>query len=271
MNLARVSGGLLLVAGVAFMLIGVPSFVAPAWAVGEFPWTVGPFLAQTIGAWSIGTALICFHAARVGSPQTIYPLLDYAWVFGIVELFVVFIFLDKLQTGHLLTWPYLVALLALVGSWVTGVVPSMSARRQVPVIGGLVPIWAKVFGVLVGLFVLLLAFGTWFAGPTGSTARGGIFPEQMGLFSIRAFSAFLFAIASAISSVLLARSIEPYRALGWAGLYLVVPITLAALLNLSLFDFAARPGGLVYILAYVAVGLVIAAALVYIRRGHPAG
>ena len=78
------------------------------------------------------------------------------------------------------------------------------------------------------------------------------------------------SVAGSIGAVLLARSIEPYVALAWGGLYLVVPITAAALLNLSLFDFARRPGGLLYILAYVVVGAVLAAVIVYLRR-HPEG
>lgn len=270
MNLMRISTGLLVVAAVAFLLIGMPSFLAPSWAVGEFPWAVGPFLAQTIGAWCIGNALICLHAFRVGDPARMYPLLVYLWLFGIGELLVVLAYLDLLQTGHLLTWPYLVALVALFGSWVAGVAAQMSASGEAAtswrVQGALIPTWAKAFGALVGLFVLFLSIGTLVANQGGSVSRGVIFPEPMGQFSIRSFSAFLFAVAGGIGSVLLARSIEPYIALAWAGLYLVVPITLAALLNLSLFDFSGRPGGLVYILAYLVVGLVLAVALVIFRR-----
>ena len=45
-----------------------------------------------------------------------------------------------------------------------------------------------------------------------------------------------------------------------------MPITIAALVNLSVFDFAARPGGLVYLGAYVVVGLGVIAILVLDRR-----
>jgi hypothetical protein len=271
MTLVRVSAALLVVAAFGFLLIGIPAFLAPAWAASEFPWTVGPFLAQTIGGWSIGTALICLHAVWLRSPARGYPLFVYAWLFGIGQLVVVVLFMDRFLPAPLLSWPYLIALVALVASGVGGVVASLRAEAgaSAAAVRGApqwVPTWAKAFGALVGLFVLFLAIGTLLAGPNGATASGAIFPEPMGLFSIRAFSAFLFAIAGSIGSVLLARSIEPYEYLGWAGLYLVVPITLAALLNLSLFDFSARPGGLVYILAYVLVGVVIGVALTYIRR-----
>jgi hypothetical protein len=273
-SLARVSGALLIVAAIALLLIGVPSFVAPTWAASEFPWTVGPFLAQTIGGWSIGTALICLHAARLRSPARSYPLLVYAWLFGIGQLLVVFVFLDRFLAGHVLAWPYLIGLLALVASAAAGIAAFTRAERAggagLLAVGHPVPRPVRVIGVFVGLFVLLLAIGTLLAGPTGAIATGTVFPEPMGLFSIRAFSAFLFAIAAAIAAVLLGRSVEPYEALGWAGFYLIVPITLAALLNLSVFDFGARPGGLLYILAYVVVGLVIAAALVWLRRRRAA-
>jgi len=273
-NAVRISGVSLVVAGVAFLVMGVPSFVAPTWAVGEFPWKVGPFFAQTLGAWCIGNALICFHAVWQRDPARMYPLLVYLWLFGIGQLLVLIAYadlLDLVQNGHLLTWPYLVALGALVISWLLGVAAQSSESSQVAwrVSGGqFVPTWAKAFGALVGLFVLVLAFGTLIANQGGAISRGEVFPEQLSQFSIRSFSAFLFAVAAAIGSVLLARSIEPYIALGWAGLYLVVPITLAALLNISLFRWE-RPGGFVYILAYVVVGAVLAVALWTFRPTAP--
>jgi amino acid transporter len=106
--------------------------------------------------------------------------------------------------------------------------------------------------------------GTLLAGPDGATARGEIFPEQMSPFSIKAFSAFLFALAAAILSAVRSTDLAPFRALGWAGLYLIVPITGAALLNLSLFD-ASKPGTLVYLWAYIIVGAIIVAVLAYER------
>jgi hypothetical protein len=257
----------LVVVAAAFLVIGVPSFLFPAWAAGEFPWAVGPFLAQTIGGWSIGTALIALHAVWKRDPVVIYPLLVYLWLFGIGQALVVVLFLDRLQTGHLLTWPYVAGLGALIVAWVAGAGSSIFDRVDLRPVGQWIPTYAKAFGALVGLFVLFLAIGTLVAGPSGLTASGGIFPEPMGLFSIRAFSALLFAIAASIGSVLLARSVEPYLALGWAGLYLVVPITLAALLNLSLFSFSfSRPGHALYLLAYVVVGIVIAATIMVVRR-----
>ncbi|HEX6230850.1 MAG TPA: hypothetical protein VF029_03995, partial [Actinomycetota bacterium] len=78
------------------------------------------------------------------------------------------------------------------------------------------------------------------------------------------FSAFLFALAAAILSSVRSTSLAPFRALGWAGLYLIVPITGAALLNLGLFDDG-KPGTLVYLWAYIVVGVIIVAVLAYER------
>lgn len=260
--LGRVTLWLLWLAAALLFVVGVPAFVAPAWGSAEFPWSVGPLLAQTIGGWSVGTAAMAVLAARARTLDRAYAAVIYCGLFGIGQLIVVIAFLDRLQTAHLLTWPYLGAMLSLSGAGVSGALDAIRAEgRRNGDRERRVPAWARVLAVLVGGFVLLLGIGTLLAGPDGATARGAIFPEQMGLFSIRAFSAFLFAIGVAIVSLLPARSMRPYRVLAMGGLYLIVPITVAALLNLSLFDFAARPGGLFYIVAYVVVGAVLAVAL----------
>ena len=115
------------------------------------------------------------------------------------------------------------------------------------------------------LLVLGLALATLIARPGGSATEGGFVPERMTLFTVRAFSAFFLAIAGASLAVLAVNRIRMYFDFGQAGLYLIVPITIAALVNLSVFDFRGRPGGLVYLGAYVVVGLGVAAFLIYDR------
>ena len=263
--LRTVARVLLGVGAAAFLVIGVPAFLAPAWAVGEFPWTVGPFLAQTIGGWSIGTAAIAIHAIRGGLSRRLYGLLIYLGLFGVGQLAVAAAFAARLQTGHVLTWPYLIGLGSLaIGASLAAL--SLRTGNAAPAdMGRRAPWWIRAIAALVGGFVLFLAVGTLIAGPDGATARGEVLPEPMGLFSIRAFSAFLFALAAAILSLVLSPRVGPYRSLGTSGLYLIVPITLAAALNVSLFD-AGKPGTLVYFWAYVVVGLIIVAVLVYERR-----
>ncbi len=260
-TVARVALG---IAAVAFVVVGLPAFVAPAWAVGEFPWAVGPFLAQTIGGWALGTAGIAIHAVAGGLSRRLYGLVIYLILFGVGQLAVVAAFATRLQVGHLLTWPYLIGLGALA---IGGACAALSLRggdAGAVDMGRRAPWWIRAIAGMVGAFVLFLAVGTLLAGPDGGTARGEVLPEPMGLFSIRAFSAFLFALAAAILSLVVSRSVGPYRSLGLSGLYLIVPITLAAALNFSLFD-ASKPGTLVYFWAYVAVGLIILAVLLYER------
>ena len=265
----RLAARVLLTIGAAsFLLIGVPAFLAPAWAVGEFPWTVGPFLAQTIGGWSLGTAAIAIHAVLGGPSRRLYGLLIYLGLFGVGQLAVVAAFASRLQVDHLLTWPYLIGLAALAVGAACAAISLRGGDATAVDMGRRAPWWIRAIAGLVGAFVLFLAVGTLIAGPDGATARGEVLPEPMGLFSIKAFSAFLFALAAAILSLVLSRNVGPYRSLGTSGLYLIVPITLAAALNFSLFD-ASKPGTLVYFWAYVVVGLIILGVLVYeVRRAR---
>lgn len=256
------------------LIFGVASFVAPQWASTNFPWTVGPFMAQTIGAWALGTGIAAAVAGWKGRVGDVYAVLVYCGLFGLGELVVAGFFINKLLVGNVLTWPYIGGLLALSGAfvltvidWATHGVPwrftgvAAQGIMTVPL-----PAWPRVIAVLVGAFVVLLAFGTLVAGPDGATARGEVFPEQMGLFSVKAFSAFLFAIAISIASLFPARTLRPYRELGLAGVYLITPITVAALLNLGQFDFAHKPGHILYVAAYVVVAVVLAVAAWHIGR-----
>jgi hypothetical protein len=261
----RAHGWLLSASAVLLGVFGAAAIVAPGWAQPEFPWLVGPLLAQTIGGWALGTAAIAAHAARVRRIELTFPLLVYVKLFGFLQLVVVVLFLDRLRLGAL-AYPYLLGLAALVAAAAVAAPRVLANPLEFRGLRGFIPRWGRLLALVVGSFVLLLAIATLVAGPDVATARGEVFPEQMSLFSIRAFSAFLFSIGAAIGSVLLARSALPYLHLGWAGLYLIVPITVAALLNLDKFDFAGRPGGLVYLLAYVVVGVAIAVVLWYDRR-----
>jgi hypothetical protein len=66
----------------------------------------------------------------------------------------------------------------------------------------------------------------------------------------------------------------PIRHYIWAGQVLIVTITAAAFVNLGHFDFATRPGGMVYfaayLLAFVGGGLILAFAGRGPRRGGAA-
>lgn len=238
------------IGAVALTIFGVLAFLLPDWAIGQFPWGAGQIMVQTMGAWGIGTAAIAVLAAMQARQDRILGLNVYLWLFGILELLVVIAFIDRLQLGHLLTWPYLVGLLALAASAVAGLLGWWSERPNLRAPQGTVTGWMRAVAIGLGGFTAFLAVGTLMAGPEGQTAQGGVLPEPMSLFSIRAFSAFLAAISAATLSMLLPRNPRPAWELDRGGFILSTIILVAALLHLGAFDFGARPGGLVYILAY---------------------
>jgi hypothetical protein len=251
----------LLVAVVAFGIFGAVSFVAPAWAAQNFPWSVGPFLAMSIGGWTLGTAAIALDARR-RTPPTVTAFLIYLWLFGAGELVVLLAFGNRTVWSAPLTIPYLIGLLALIVSAATGVPALWLDRRGAPLESGRpVPLLTRAWTVGFVLVLLGLVLATLLARQGGAATEAGFVPERMTLFTVRAFSAFFLAIGLSAASLLVTNRLDAYVAFGQAGLYLIVPITIAALVNLSTFDFAARPGGLMYLGAYIVVGVVVGLAL----------
>lgn len=267
-NLWLVTRMLLLIAAIAFGVLGAAAFAARDWASQNFPWSVGPFVAMSIGGWSLGTAAIALDAQR-RTPASAYPLLVFLWLFGLGEAIVLLGFLDRAVFSAALAWPYLIGLLALIASTFTGV-PAVWMSDWRAGAGASAPRWVAAGTAVFVLIVLGLSLATLLARPGGSATEGGFVPEKMTLFTVRAFSAFFLAIAGASLAVLAGNRVRTYLDFGRAGLYLIIPITIAALVNLSAFDFAARPGGLVYLGAYVIVGLgVLVFLLLDQRRAGP--
>jgi hypothetical protein len=113
----------------------------------------------------------------------------------------------------------------------------------------------------VGAFAFLVAvisLSGVFARPDGFIATGGIFPENLTLFTIYAFAAFFAALSLSAFSIFLVRNAAPILTYAEAGLALIVPILIAAGFNWDKFNFSTQPNGLLYIGAYV---LVMVAAL----------
>jgi hypothetical protein len=261
-----IAHGLAASAGAVFVGIGVVFFVWPD-ASANFPWGVTSFVAQTMGGWAIGTGLIALDAAWRWNVRNSYPGLLYLWAFSLLQLLVVVLFRGVLKTDHWLTWPYLLALIIGVASAVPGL-PLVWAERSEFGEGPGIPIWVKGFG---GFVAVVLALLTIVLGIHDSPIDGRtVFPDVLSAFTVRAFAAFFLALFVGVSSLFLSRRPETWVTLARMGLYLVVPITLAALLNLSVFDFAARPGGLIYIGLYVVVGAGEAFGIWWYRRNGTA-
>jgi hypothetical protein len=215
-------------------------------------------MARTIGAWAIGTATIAALAASGSRHDRLVGLHVYLWLFGPLQLVVLGAFAERVRLDHLLTWPYAIGLGALSASAVVGLVGWGRRRPDLRGPSGGVTWWMRVIVIGLAGFTAFLAVGTLRAGPGGQTAYGGVVPETLSLFSIRAFSAFLFAISAASWSMLLARNPRPMWELDRGGFVLSTMILVAAVLHLGAFDFGARAGGAVYIGAYALASILFA-------------
>jgi len=194
-----------------------------------------------------------------------YAALLLVWVFAILELVVVVLFLGALRTDHWLTWPYLVALGLTAAAGVAGLPVLYRARDEIRRPGERIPAWVWFFIVSFVIVVGFLAVSLFLR--TANSPGQTLFPEPLTLFTVRAFSAFFASLVAGAVALLFSRNLAAPVELARVGLYLVVPIIVASLANLGSFDFAARPGGLVYIGAYVLTA-VLAAFSVWWYRSH---
>ena len=253
---------LLAASGIAYVFTGLTAFVLPEFAAANFPWNVSEFVAMTIGAWTLGIGLMALEAARSwrngGRP---YPLLVGAWLFSALELIVVLAFLPSLRTDHFLTIPYLAALALGAASGVLGARGWWAKRGQLAAEGDDMPRWVFVTYAAFVVVTGLLAGVAMIVVPVS----GAIFPEPLGPFTTRAFAAFFAALAAGALPLLVTRDVEAAAQYARAGLYPDVLILAAAISYVHLFDFRARPGGLVYIGAY-AVTAIAAMSVVYWHR-----
>ena len=101
-----------------------------------------------------------------------------------------------------------------------------------------------------------------FLGLYGSTAKvgapgtnGGIFPEVMSPFTLRSFGMFYLTLALAVVPFLWNRNLNAILHHSIASYGLILFITIAALVYIHLFNFASKPGGAFYFIAYLAVGI----------------
>jgi hypothetical protein len=252
---------LVVAAGVLFAVLGVVLVAAPDWAGPRFAWAVPPFVAATMGGWSIGNAVIAGLTARVWHRPTVRPALVYLWLFAAGQLAVLVAFAGAVRLGSPLAWLYLTALIVTALSGVSGAV-DVARHRPSPVTPGRpVPRALRAALTAVIVFDVLLAGYLAVTVPGGSAATGRVFPVELGLFSVRAFAAFFGALALAAIPLIRARSVEPVLHFSRCALALIVPIMAVAALYGGVFDLAARPGQWLYLGAYAAVGVAIVVVL----------
>lgn len=238
-----------------YAVLGAFLFIMPEQLAPVFAWKVTAFMTMTIGGWCLGNAWLAWISARRWEWNRVFSALLYLWLFGIGELIVLYMFRDNLKLEHPIAWLYCSALIINAITAMVGILEllgkRLSSASSGPTLGSGQKIVAIVFVIFVG-----------FLGLYGSTAQvgapgtnGGIFPEVMSLFTLRSFGVFYLCIALAVAPYLWNHNFNALLHHSIASYGLIVFITLAAFVYIRLFDFALKPGGLLYFGAYLGVGI----------------
>ena len=244
-------------------LVGALLFFSPEQLAPAFAWKVTAFMTMSIGAWCLGNAWLAYFAASRWHWGRVYPALIYLWAFGVGQSLVVYLFRAKLVLVHPVAWLYVVVLIVIVFAALAGVLSWWRSRPSRESSG---PHTSSIqFLLLVG-FILAVGYLGWYGvtahlGAPGT--NGGIFPEIMSLFTLRSFGVFYLALVAGATPLLLDRNLKPFLNYGFLAYGLIIFITSAAFAYIRLFDFTVRPGGMLYIGAYMAVGI---AFLLFFRK-----
>ena len=253
--LSNTSRALTYLTAALYAILGAWLFIMPETLAPVFAWKVTAFMTMTIGGWCLGNAWLAFIAARRWNWSRVYSSLLYLGLFGVGELLVVYFFRDKLKLDHPIAWLYLLTLFVNLSASLITLFFWLRAKPQVE--SGGEQTNAKQYAALI-IFIVFVGF----LGLYGSLAKigapgtnGGIFPEVMSLFTLRSFGVFYLSIALSVVPFLWDRSIKAILTHSIASYGLIVFITLAAFVYIRLFDFASKPGGLLYFGAYLGVGI----------------
>jgi hypothetical protein len=261
---ARVSTYVL---GLLYAVLGAALFVAPNALAPVFAWKVSPFVTMTIGGWCLGNAWLAWVAARRWEWRLVYSSLVYLWLFGAAEAGVAFAFREKLVLAHPIAWLYLGTLAVNVFAAAVGLAWWIARRPERMPFGRPAETIHRTAVLAFVVFVGFLAVYGMLAPLGAPGTNAGIFPEPMSLFTLRSFAAFYLSLALAAIPLIQERNLGPLLNHAVASYGLIVAITAAAVVNIGLFDFAERPGGLLYIGAYLAVGIPLIFAFLRLGTG----
>lgn len=253
--LSNASRWLTYLLAILYAVLGALLYSFPETLAPVFAWRVTPFMTMTIGGWCLGNAWLAWITARRWTWSLVYTALLYLWLFGLGELLVLFNFRDRLVLAHPVAWLYLVTVSLSALAALIGFLDWLRIRPSLAVSG---PQFSRGQYAATVAFILFVGFlGVYgLTAPVGAPGtNGGIFPEIMSPFTLRSFGMFYLAIALAVVPYLWNRSLNAILHHSIASYGLIFFITLAAFVYIGLFDFAARPGGLLYFLAYLAVGI----------------
>ena len=252
--LSNTSRWLTYLLAVLYAVLGALLFFLPESLAPVFAWKVTPFMTMTIGGWCLGNAWLAWVSARRWQWSLVYGSLVYLWIFGVGEFLVLLNFRNALVLAHPIAWLYLITLVINTVAAVIGIVdwirikPSLAASSPFRS-------WEYAATLAFIIFVGFLgAYGTF--APLGAPGtNGGIFPEIMSPFTLRSFGMFYFSLSLSVVPHLLNQNRSALLHYGYAAYALIIFITAAAFVYIRLFDFSARPGGLLYFGAYLIVGI----------------
>ena len=265
--LSNASRWLTYLLSVLYAVVGIFLFFFPERLAPVFAWSVTPFMAMTIGGWCLGNAWLAWITARRWQWSLVYTALIYLWLFGLGELLVLFNFRARLVLAHPIAWLYLITLIVNALTTVVGIVDWLRIRPKLPAPFPAINAWQYAAVIAFVLFVGFLGLYGSFAQIGAPGTNGGIFPEVMSLFTLRSFGMFYLSLALGVVPFLWNRNLNAILHHSIASYGLIIFITLAAFIYIDLFDFAARPGGLAYFAAYLAVGI----PLIFVFRKHGTG
>jgi hypothetical protein len=239
------------VLALAYLLVGLVMFAAPAWSAQHFAWKVSPFVAITLGSYLLGNAWIAAVAQHTWTFSCVYSSLLYLWLFGVLETAVVLIHRDKLITGAVLTVPYLVMLGLTVIAAVTGFAEWI--RRRPPLRSGGVAMPGLVRG-LQAAFVIVVGFiaAVVLAGPA-SAHDARYFPVPLTSFTLGALGVFYLSLSLSVLSMLAQPGMATLATYLRGTIVLLLVIVIATLLYLGSFHFSGHPRRIVYLGTYLVV------------------
>jgi hypothetical protein len=250
-SLSPASRWLTRVIAAAYLLLGAVMFAFPDWSARHFPWKVSSFVAITLGSYLLGNAWIAAVAQHTWTFASVYSLLLYLWLFGVLETVVVLIHRDKLVAGAVLTVPYLIMLgltviaaAAGLADWVRRRPPLRSTGIAMPgLVRGLM--WA--FVIVVGFIAAVVLYGP------ASAHDARYFPQPLTAFTLGALGVFYLSLSLSVLAMVTQLGMATLATYLRGTVVLLMVIVIATLLYIGIFHFGGHPRRIVYLGTYLVV------------------
>jgi hypothetical protein len=253
-----------------YLILGALLFFMPGQFAPVFAWKVSTFMTMIIGGWCLGNAWLTFQIARRWEWTSTFASLIYFWAFGIGQLAVLIAFRDRVQTVHPIALLYILViglntLTALLGivEWVRIRPPLEPARTEITSPLVRIPLYGFV------LFLYYAAFYGLFIPQGGFATTGEIFPEPLSAFTLRSFGAFFLSIALGATPFLRYKDRDALLSHGYLSVGAIIAITIGEFLHFRVFDLSNFPFQVVFLGAYLVVGIVVVIMFVMYGTGYP--